>query len=123
MQNISSSSKISFPSPYVVLLFFLCLFLLFKDFLLQIFSSISFSIFSLLHKKIVFSIVKYTSVQLGCHCTAKGVLCSVYFSAQPNKLRPILKFEFCYPNEHIFVAACSSVRKIHLFHIFVIFKL
>ena len=42
-------------------------------------------------KKIVSSIVKYTSVQLGCHCTAKGVLCSVYFSAQPNKLGPILK--------------------------------
>ena len=66
-------------------------------------------------KKIVSSIVKYTSVQLGCHCTAKGVLCSVYFSAQPNKLRPILKFEFCYPNKHIFAAACSSVRKVHVF--------
>ena len=41
------------------------------------------------------------------------VLCSVYFSAQLNKLRPILRFEFWHPVEHIFVPACSSVRKIH----------
>ena len=29
--------------------------------------------------------------------TAQCVLCKVYFSAQPNKLRPILKFEFGIP--------------------------
>ena len=45
--------------------------------------------------------------------TAQCVLCSVFFCAQLNKLRPILKFEFWYPIEHILVPACSSVRKIH----------
>ena len=35
--------------------------------------------------------------------TAQCVLCKVYFSAQPNKLRPILKFKKYYPIEHIFV--------------------
>ena len=47
-----------------------------------------------------------------------NALCAVrkvYFSAQPNKLRPILKFEKYYPVEHIFVPACSSARKIHFF--------
>ena len=33
------------------------------------------------------------------------------FSAEPSKLRPILKFEF------LFASACSSVRKIHFFFI------
>ena len=33
------------------------------------------------------------------HYNAQSVLCKVYFSAQPNKLRTILKFE------HIFVPA------------------
>ena len=47
--------------------------------------------------------------------SAQCVLCSVYFSAQLNKLRPILKFEKYYPIEHIFVPACSSARKIHFF--------
>ena len=47
--------------------------------------------------------------------TAQCVLCSVYFSAQPNKLRPILKFKKYYPIEHIFVPACLSARKIHFF--------
>ena len=47
--------------------------------------------------------------------TAQYVFCKVYFSAQPNKLRPILKFEKYYPVEHIFVPACSSARKIHFF--------
>ena len=47
--------------------------------------------------------------------SAQCALCSVYFCAQPNKLRPILKFEFWYPIEHIFVPACSSVRKLHFF--------
>ena len=47
--------------------------------------------------------------------SAQCVLCKVYFSAQPNKLRPILKFEKYYPIEHIFVPACSSARKIHFF--------
>ena len=46
---------------------------------------------------------------------AQCVLCKVYFSVQPNKLRPILKFEKYYPIEHIFVPACSSARKIHFF--------
>ena len=46
---------------------------------------------------------------------AQFILCSVYFSAQLNKLRPILKFEFWYPIEHIVVPACSSVRKLHFF--------
>ena len=45
--------------------------------------------------------------------TAQCVLCKVYFSAQPNKLRPILRFEKYYPIEHIFVPACSSERKKH----------
>ena len=47
--------------------------------------------------------------------TAHCVLCKVYFSVQPNKLRPILKFKKYYPIEHIFVPACSSARKIHFF--------
>ena len=46
---------------------------------------------------------------------AQYVFCKVYFSAQPNKLRPILKFEKYFPVEHIFVPACSSARKIHFF--------
>ena len=46
---------------------------------------------------------------------AQCVLCKVYFSAQPNKLGPILKFKKYYPIEHIFVPACSSARKIHFF--------
>ena len=46
---------------------------------------------------------------------AQCVLCKVYFSAQPNKLRPILKFKIYFPIEHIFVPACSSARKIHFF--------
>ena len=28
---------------------------------------------------------------------------NVYFSAQPNKLRPILKFEFWNPSEHVHI--------------------
>ena len=47
--------------------------------------------------------------------TAQCVFCKVYFSAQPNKLRPILKFRKYFPVEHIFVPACSSARKIHFF--------
>ena len=47
--------------------------------------------------------------------TAQCVLCSVYFSAQLNKLRPILKLKKYYPIQHIFVPACSSARKIHFF--------
>ena len=46
---------------------------------------------------------------------AQYAFCKVYFSAQPNKLRPILKFRKYYPVEHIFVPACSSARKIHFF--------
>ena len=49
------------------------------------------------------------------HTIAQCVLCKVYFSAQTNKLRPILKFEKYYSIEHIFVPACSSARKIHFF--------
>ena len=47
--------------------------------------------------------------------TALCAVRKVYFSAQPNKLRPILKFRKYFPVEHIFVPACSSVRKIHFF--------
>ena len=51
------------------------------------------------------------------HCpysnSAQCVLCKVYFSAQLNKLRPILKLKKYYPIEHIFVPAFSSARKIH----------
>ena len=53
------------------------------------------------------------SVVVAKQHNAQCVLCSVYFSAQPNKLRPILKFKKYYPIEHIFVPACSSARKIH----------
>ena len=52
---------------------------------------------------------------LHCNYNAQCVFCKVYFSAQPNKLRPILKFKKCYPIEHIFVPACSSARKIRFF--------
>ena len=51
--------------------------------------------------------------QIAFGYSAQYVFCKVYFSAQPNKLRPILKFEKYYPIEHIIVPACSSVRKIH----------
>ena len=47
--------------------------------------------------------------------TVQCVLCKVYFSARPNKLRPVLKFKEYYPIEHIFAPACSSARKIHFF--------
>ena len=47
--------------------------------------------------------------------TAQCAVDSVYFSAQPNKLRPILKFEVWYHIVHIFVPAYSSVRKLHFF--------
>ena len=57
---------------------------------------------------------RYVASQI-CGYNAQCVLCKVYFSAQPNKLRPILKFEKYYPIEHIFVPACSSARKIHFF--------
>ena len=53
--------------------------------------------------------------------SAQCVLRSVYFSAQPNKVWPILKFEFWHPIEHIFVPACSSVRKVHFFLTFLWF--
>ena len=46
---------------------------------------------------------------------AQCVLCKVYFPAQPNKHRHILKFEKYYPNEHIFILAWSSARKIYFF--------
>ena len=69
-----------------------------------------------------FGRVDHLKTHLHIH-TAQCVLCSVYFSAQPNKLRPILELEFWYPIEHIFVPVSKSVRKIHLFTFFVIFKL
>ena len=50
-----------------------------------------------------------------CFSSALCAVRKVYFSAQPNKLRPILKFRKYYPVEHIFVPACSSARKIHFF--------
>ena len=46
---------------------------------------------------------------------AQYVVRKVYFSAQPNNLKLILNFQKYYPIEHIFVPACSSVRKIHFF--------
>ena len=57
-----------------------------------------------------------TNIILPPHCT--NALCGVrkvYFSAQPNNLKLILNFQKYYPIEHIFVPACSSVRKIHFF--------
>ena len=44
-----------------------------------------------------------SSVPIRCctDYTAQCVLCKVYFSAQPNKLRPILKIKKYYPIEHI----------------------
>ena len=47
--------------------------------------------------------------------SAQYVFCKVYFSAQLNKLRPILNLKKYYPIQHIFVPACSSARKIHFF--------
>ena len=47
--------------------------------------------------------------------TAQCAVCKVYFSAQLNKLRPILNLKKYYPIQHIFVPACSSARKIHFF--------
>ena len=49
------------------------------------------------------------------HPTALCAVRKVYFSAQPNNLKLILKFEKYFPVEHIFVPACSSARKIHFF--------
>ena len=46
---------------------------------------------------------------------AQCAVCKVYFSAQLNKLRPILNLKKYYPIQHIFVPACSSARKIHFF--------
>ena len=66
----------------------------------------------------VISFVKYGSTSFFVHCrhySAQCVLCKVYFSAQPNKFRPILKCEKYYPIEYIFVPACSSARKKHFF--------
>ena len=47
--------------------------------------------------------------------TALCAVRKVYFSAQLNNLKLILNFQKYYPIEHIFVPACSSVRKIHFF--------
>ena len=47
--------------------------------------------------------------------SAQCAVCKVYFSAQLNKLRPILNLKKYYPIQHIFVPACSSARKIHFF--------
>ena len=57
----------------------------------------------------------FKTYTIGVHPNAQYVFCKVYFSAQPNKLRPILKFEKYYPIEHIFVPACSSAWKIIFF--------
>ena len=52
---------------------------------------------------------------------AQCVLCSVYFSAQPNKLRPILKFKKYYPikqiitsHNAIYNANCATMPNVHL---------
>ena len=47
------------------------------------------------------SVWNYIAQLYSAHC----VLCAVYFSVQPNKHRPILKFKEYYPIEHIFVPA------------------
>ena len=44
----------------------------------------------------ILELVNY-SVSDSMSSSAQCELCSVYFSAQPNKLRPILKFEFGIP--------------------------
>ena len=50
-----------------------------------------------------------------CPHSAQCVLCKVYFSAQPNKLRPILKFKKILSYWTYICQACSSARKIHYF--------
>ena len=41
---------------------------------------------------------------------AQFVFCAVYFSAQPNKLRPILKLEKYYPIEQLNIYLSQLVR-------------
>ena len=76
---------------------------------------------------IPFLIFVHITFQRACALRALGLLLAdgaptvhivyfvQYFSAQPNKLRPIFKFKEYYPIEHIFFPACSSARKIHFF--------
>ena len=44
------------------------------------------------------------------HYIAHCVHCAVYFSAQPNKLRPILKLEKYYPIEQLNIYLSQLVR-------------
>ena len=64
---------------------------------------------------IISTVMRTQQLQPCRHSSAQWVFCKVYFSAQPNKLRPILKFRKYFPVEHIFVSACSSARKVHFF--------
>ena len=64
----------------------------------------------LLHKELLTCHIFFPGRE-GLNLTLHNVpFCSVYFPAQWNKLRPISKFEFWYPIEHIFAPACSNVR-------------
>ena len=65
-----------------------------------------------------YAVTKHQAVSTSCIITphtAQCAVCKVYFSAQPNNLKPILNFQKYYPIEHIFVPACSSARKEHFF--------
>ena len=72
---------------------------------------------SLVQKMTFLSSINPARAVTGRRCP-HSALCAVrkvYFSAQPNNLKLILNFQKYYPIEHIFVPACSSVRKIHFF--------
>ena len=60
--------------------------------------------------------------ELRCHSKEKIIIKTFWqqctmcclgsmISSQPNKLRPVLKFVFWYPIQHIFVLACPIARK------------
>ena len=55
---------------------------------------------------------------------AQCVLCKVYFSAQLNKLRPILEFKKYYPIEHTYIRpSLFECAENTLIQVLVIFKL
>ena len=62
--------------------------------------------------------------QLYKHCDmAQCVLCSVYLSAQPNKLRTILKVEILVSHWTYICPGLFECAENTFFHIFVVFKL
>ena len=61
----------------------------------------------------ILELVNY-SVSDSMSSSAQCELCSVYFFAQPNKLRPILRFEFWYPIDHTFAPENN------FFHVFLL---